>query len=307
MEHSFFFQAMIYLTATVIMVPVAKKIGLGSVLGYLIAGILIGPFCLSFIGTEGQDIMHFAEFGVVMMLFVIGLELEPSRLWRMRRIIAGLGGLQVLGTTLVITAIAMLFKIEWKQALVIGMIFSMSSTAIVLQSLQEKGLMKSSAGESSFAVLLFQDISVIPMLAIFPFLGSEILSSGNEHSTSMIGKWPSYLQTIFVLGSMVLVVVTGRYLVRPLFRLIARTGLREMFTALALLIVVATAVLMSAVGLSPALGAFLAGVVLANSEYRHELESDIDPFKGLLLGLFFIAVGASIDFNLVLDAVCVAC
>ena len=292
---------MIYLTATVIMVPVAKKIGLGSVLGYLIAGILIGPFCLSFIGTEGQDIMHFAEFGVVMMLFVIGLELEPSRLWRMRRIIAGLGGLQVLGTTLVITAIAMLFKIEWKQALVIGMIFSMSSTAIVLQSLQEKGLMNSSAGESSFAVLLFQDISVIPMLAIFPFLGSEILSSGNEHSTSMIGKWPSYLQTIFVLGSMVLVVVTGRYLVRPLFRLIARTGLREMFTALALLIVVATAVLMSAVGLSPALGAFLAGVVLANSEYRHELESDIDPFKGLLLGLFFIAVGASIDFNLVLD------
>lgn len=302
MQEGFLFQAMIYLAAAVIMVPIAKKLGLGSVLGYLIAGIIIGPAGLSFIGQEGQDVMHFAEFGVVMMLFVIGLELEPSRLWRMRKTIAGLGGLQVLASTIVIAAIAMFFNVDWKQALVIGMIMSMSSTAIVLQTLNEKGLMKSAAGESSFAVLLFQDIAVIPMLAIFPLLGAEAINSGSEsHGDSLIGHWPAYLQGLFILGSVAMVIVTGRYLVRPLFRLIAKTGLRELFTALALLIVVGTAVLMSAVGLSPALGAFLAGVVLANSEYRHELESDIDPFKGLLLGLFFIAVGASIDFRLLLS------
>lgn len=302
MKETFFYQAMVFLAAAVVMVPIAKKLGLGSVLGYLIAGIIIGPYCFSFIGEEGQDLMHFAEFGVVMMLFVIGLELEPSRLWRMRRTIAGLGGLQLLATTTVVTGIAILLGVDWKQALVIGMIVSMSSTAIALQSLQEKGLMKSAAGENSFAVLLFQDIAVIPMLALFPLLGgAHPVSTDASHATSsLIASWPSWLQAIFVLGAVLLLVVTGRYLVRPLFRLIAKTGLREMFTALALLIVVSTAALMTAVGLSPALGAFLAGVVLANSEYRHELESDIDPFKGLLLGLFFIAVGASIDFDLII-------
>lgn len=300
MQQTFFFQAMIYLAAAVIMVPIAKKLGLGSVLGYLFAGIVIGPACLHFIGEEGQDLMHFAEFGVVMLLFVIGLELEPSRLWRMRRSIAGLGGLQVGATTLVLAALSLALQLDWKQALVLGMILSLSSTAIVLQSLTEKGQMKSAAGESSFAVLLFQDLAVIPMLAILPLLANHALSTAGTHAeTGLISHWAGWAQTLAVLGSVIGIIVCGRYLLRPFFRLIAKTGLREIFTATALLLVVGTATLMNTVGLSPALGAFLAGVVLANSEYRHELESDLDPFKGLLLGLFFIAVGASINFHLI--------
>lgn len=303
MQHSFFFQAMIYLAAAVVMVPLAKKAGLGSVLGYLLAGIIIGPACLHFIGEEGEDLMHFAEFGVVMMLFVIGLELEPMRLWRLRKSIAGLGGLQVCITIAVIAGLAMLLKVDWKQSVALGMIIAMSSTAIVLQSLQEKGLMKSAAGQSSFAVLLFQDIAVIPILAIFPLLVNEanIPAAGSSDHHNLVGELPAWMQTGVVLGSVAVVVLTGRYLMRPVFRFIAKTGMREMFTAMVLLLVVGIAVLMTTVGLSPALGAFLAGVVLANSEYRHELESDIDPFKGLLLGLFFIAVGATIDFNLILS------
>lgn len=303
MQHSFFFQAMIYLAAAVVMVPLAKKAGLGSVLGYLLAGIIIGPACLHFIGDEGEDLMHFAEFGVVMMLFVIGLELEPMRLWRLRKSIAGLGGLQVGITVGVITALAMLLGVDWKQSVALGMIIAMSSTAIVLQSLQEKGLMKSAAGQSSFAVLLFQDISVIPILAIFPLLVNEanIATSGSSDHHNLVSGLPAWTQTGIVLGSVAVVILTGRYLMRPVFRFIAKTGMREMFTAMVLLLVVGIAVLMTTVGLSPALGAFLAGVVLANSEYRHELESDIDPFKGLLLGLFFIAVGATIDFHLILS------
>src|SRR6218665_617051 len=302
MQQTFFFQAMIYLAAAVIMVPIAKRLGLGSVLGYLFAGIVIGPVGLHFIGEEGQDLMHFAEFGVVMLLFVIGLELDPSRLWRMRRSIAGLGGLQVGVTTIVLAALSMLLQPDWKQALALGMILSLSSTAIVLQSLTEKGQLKSAAGESSFAVLLFQDLAVIPMLAILPLLASQTTGSAASHAENgLISHWPGWAQTLAVLGSVAVVIVCGRYLLRPVFSLIAKTGLREMFTAIALLLVVGTATLMNAVGLSPALGAFLAGVVLANSEYRHELESDLDPFKGLLLGLFFIAVGASINFHLIIS------
>ncbi|WP_306352800.1 monovalent cation:proton antiporter-2 (CPA2) family protein [Flavobacterium sp. '19STA2R22 D10 B1'] len=302
MKETFLFQAMIYLAAAVIMVPIAKKMALGSVLGYLIAGILIGPFCLEFIGVEGHDIMHFAEFGVVMMLFVIGLELQPARLWKIRKTILGMGGLQVLTTTLIISSIALFFNIEWKQALALGMIVSISSTAIVMQSLHEKGLMKSEAGQSSFAVLLFQDIAVIPMLAIFPLLTNKVqvgqaVTSASNFSINAFAPW---IQTLIVFASVTLVVIIGKYLVRPIFRIMAKTGMREMFTAAALLLIIGITILMSAVGLSPALGAFLAGVVLANSEYRHELESAIDPFKGLLLGLFFIAVGASIDFQLIL-------
>ncbi|MCG2617448.1 monovalent cation:proton antiporter-2 (CPA2) family protein [Terrimonas sp. NA20] len=302
MQQTFFFQAMIYLAAAVIMVPIAKRLGLGSVLGYLFAGIIIGPVGLHFIGEEGQDLMHFAEFGVVMLLFIIGLELEPSRLWRMRRSIAGLGGLQVGITTLVLAGAVMLLQLDWKQALVLGMILSLSSTAIVLQSLSEKNQLKTSAGESSFAVLLFQDLAVIPMLAILPLLAvSHSGATGGHKETGLLAEWPGWAQTLAVLGSVAVVIISGRYLLRPFFRLIAKTGLREIFTATALLLVVGTATLMNAVGLSPALGAFLAGVVLANSEYRHELESDLDPFKGLLLGLFFIAVGASINFHLILS------
>ncbi|MGF7218280.1 monovalent cation:proton antiporter-2 (CPA2) family protein [Spirosoma lacussanchae] len=303
MQESFFFQAMVYLAAAVVMVPIAKKIGLGSVLGYLLAGVLIGPACLQFIGQEGTDIMHFAEFGVVMMLFVIGLELEPSRLWRLRKAILGMGGIQIAGTSAVVTGLAVLAGVDLKQALVLGMILSMSSTAIVLQSLNEKGLMQTAAGQGSFAVLLFQDIAVIPMLALFPLLATAPATGteGGAHGgASPLDALPAWAQPIAVLSAVAAVIIVGRYLTPPLFRIVAKTNMRELFTATALLLVVSIAVLMTVVGLSPALGTFLAGVVLANSEYRHELESDIDPFKGLLLGLFFIAVGASIDFDLIM-------
>jgi CPA2 family monovalent cation:H+ antiporter-2 len=302
-QQSFLFQATIYLAAGVVMVPIAKKLGLGSVLGYLLAGIIIGPAILGFIGEEGQDIMHFAEFGVVMMLFIIGLELEPGLLWKLRKPIVGLGGLQVLITALVITGIAFTLGLHWKISLALGMILSLSSTAIVLQTLKEKGLMKSHAGQSAFSVLLFQDIAVIPMLALFPLLASGIpTGTSADHATeTWVSSLPGWMQTLVVLGSVAVIILAGRYLIRPILRIVASARLREVFTATALLLVTGIALLMIQVGLSPALGTFLAGVVLANSEYKHELESDIDPFKGLLLGLFFIAVGASIDFSLVLQ------
>jgi len=303
-QHSFLFQAMIYLAASVIMVPLAKKLALGSVLGYLLAGVLIGPAVLGFIGEEGQDIMHFAEFGVVMMLFIIGLELEPEILWKLRKSILGLGGLQVVISAALLGGIALLAGLEWRSALAVGMILSLSSTAIVMQSLQEKGMMKSVAGQSSFSVLLFQDIAVIPMLALFPLLANDIGATpvnGTEQSHSWISELQGWGKTVVTLGSVVLIIVVGRYIIKPIFRVVAATRLREVFTATALLLVVGIAVLMTQVGLSPALGTFLAGVVLANSEYKHELESDIEPFKGLLLGLFFIAVGASINFTLVME------
>ena len=295
---------MVYLAAAVVMVPLAKKLGLGSVLGYLLAGVAIGPAFLGLIGEEGQQIMHFAEFGVVMMLFVIGLELEPELLWNLRKPIMGLGGLQVLLTTLLAAGIAMALGFEWKPALALGMIVSLSSTAIVLQTLNEKGLMKAAAGQSSFSVLLFQDVAVIPMLALFPLLASYEVVAGAEGAhvaATWVDGLPGWQKALVVLASVGGIILSGRFLIRPLFRVVARTRLRELFTASALLLIVGIAVLMTQVGLSPALGTFLAGVVLANSEYKHELESDIEPFKGLLLGLFFIAVGASIDFNLVMS------
>jgi CPA2 family monovalent cation:H+ antiporter-2 len=301
----FFFQAVVYLGAAVVAVPVAKRLGFGSVLGYLIAGIVIGPFGLSLVGTEGQDVMHFAEFGVVMMLFLIGLELQPALLWRLRGPILGLGGLQVSITTAALTGLGVAFGLPWQMALACGMVLALSSTAIVLQTLNEKGLMKTDGGQGSFAVLLFQDIAVIPMLALLPLLATASRElahgpgAGESHGTTWVEGLPAWAQTLAVLGVVVAIVLVGRYLTRPVFRFIARTRLRETFTAAALLLVIGIALLMTRVGLSPALGTFLAGVVLANSEYRHELETDIEPFKGLLLGLFFIAVGASIDFNLI--------
>ncbi|RAJ85308.1 CPA2 family monovalent cation:H+ antiporter-2/glutathione-regulated potassium-efflux system protein KefB [Chitinophaga dinghuensis] len=297
-QHSLLFQSMVYLAAAILFVPLAKKMGLGAVLGYLLAGVIIGPSVAGFIGKEGEDIMHFAEFGVVMMLFLIGMELEPALLWRLRSAILGLGGLQVVLSTAAIAGAALLLKVPLSAALAIGMIMSLSSTAIVLQTLNEKGWMPTAAGQSSFAVLLFQDIAVIPMLAIFPLLAVNAVAS--EHSSpSLRDNLPAWGQTLVVLGAVTAIIFAGRYLVRPIMHIIARTRVRELFTATALLMVVAIAVLMNLVGLSSALGAFLGGVVLANSEYRHELESDIEPFKGLLLGLFFIAVGASIDFGLI--------
>ncbi|HEY1114641.1 MAG TPA: monovalent cation:proton antiporter-2 (CPA2) family protein [Chitinophagaceae bacterium] len=300
---SFLFQAFVYLCAMVVFVPLARRLGLGSVLGYLLAGIVIGPYVLGVVGEEGQDLMHFAEFGVVMMLFLIGLELEPGVLWGMRRAIIGLGTGQVLVSAAVIGALALVAGFNWQQALAAGLILSLSSTAIVMQSLQEKGWLKSEAGQSAFAVLLFQDIAVIPMLALFPLLATTPRpgAAGGEEHLSWIAGLPPLWQTVIVLASIVGIIAAGRLVITPAMRLVARTGMREVFTAFALFIVVGIAVLMTGVGLSPALGAFLAGVVLANSEYRHELESDIEPFKGILLGLFFIAVGASVNFPLIAE------
>ncbi|HLP38017.1 monovalent cation:proton antiporter-2 (CPA2) family protein [Lacibacter sp.] len=303
-NNSILFQAMVYLAAAVVMVPLAKRLGLGSVLGYLLAGILIGPTVLQFIGTEGQDLMHSAEFGVVMMLFLIGLELEPALLWKLRKAILGLGGLQVLITSIIISAIAYFLKLPWQSSLAIGMALALSSTALVLQTLAEKGINRTTAGRSAFAVLLFQDIAVIPMLAFFPLLAIAGLTPADvsvNEAEGWIESQSGWMRALIVSGAIGFIIIGGRYLIPPIFRLVAATQLREMFTATALLLVVGIAVLMSSVGLSPALGTFLSGVVLANSEYKHELESDIEPFKGLLLGLFFIAVGASINFELIMN------
>jgi len=297
----FFFQAFIYLGAAVISVPIAKRLGLGSVLGYLLAGMIIGPFGLSLIGEEGQDVMHFAEFGVVMMLFIVGLELQPSLLWRLRGSLLGLGGLQVGATAALIMAIGMFLGLAWQTALAVGLILALSSTAIVLQTLAEKGIARTDAGQNAFSVLLFQDIAVIPMLAVLPLLamGGVHGANGEHADVTWVSGLPGWAQTLAVLAAVAAIIGAGRFLARYAFRFIARTRLRETFTAAALLLVIGVAILMSRLGLSPALGTFLAGVVLADSEYRHELESDIDPFKGLLLGVFFIAVGASIDFQLI--------
>ncbi|MCX8953137.1 monovalent cation:proton antiporter-2 (CPA2) family protein [Ruegeria sp. NA] len=308
----FLYQASIYLAAAVIAVPLSARLGLGSVLGYLAAGIIIGPV-LGLVGAETENLQHVAEFGVVMMLFLIGLELEPRALWDMRDKLLGLGGLQVLLSTVAIAAVAMYANHPWSVALAVGLTLSLSSTAIVLQTLSEKGLMQTNGGRATFSVLLTQDIAVIPILALLPLLalpamprfqadGSIDRGAGGshgagDHSLSLVEGLPGWAVTLVTIGAVVFVILAGVYLTRPLFRFIHATRLREMYTALALMIVVGISFLMTLVGLSPALGAFLAGVVLASSEFRHEMESDLEPFKGLFLGLFFITVGAGIDFG----------
>ncbi|CAH6852566.1 K(+) : H(+) antiporter KefC [Vibrio chagasii] len=306
----YFLQAFIYLVAAVIAVPIAKRLGLGSVLGYLIAGVVIGPI-IGLVGEETTTIQHFAEFGVVMMLFLVGLELEPKMLWAMRNRLMGLGGLQVGGTAAIVMGIALAFGQPWTIALTIGLIFALSSTAIVLQTFNEKGLSKTEGGKNAFSVLLFQDIAVIPMLAFIPLLAlpelieaaqSAVTSASDHHEElSLVAGLPGWAYGLVITASIAIVVVGGHFLSRPLFRFVASSGLREIFTATALMLVIGIAALMSLVGLSPALGTFLAGVVLANSEFRHELESNIDPFKGLLLGLFFITVGAGINFDVLFN------
>jgi len=300
MSNLLLIEILIYLSAAVVAVPVAKHLGLGSVLGYLIAGIVISPL-VKYIGSDTNDLQHFAEFGVVMMLFLVGLELEPEKLWKMRHKLLGLGGLQIVGTALLIALAVRLMGLEGPTALAIGLILAPSSTAIVLQTLAEKSLMKTEGGQGSFSVLLFQDIAVIPILAILPLLAlpeiaAHSTEAGHAESQSLLQGLPAWQQTLLTFAAIGLVYLVGQYLTRPVFRFIAKAGIREIFTAAALLIVVGIAVLMQSVGLSAALGTFLAGVVLATSEYRHELEADIAPFKGLLLGLFFITVGAGIDF-----------
>ena len=321
----FLFQASIYLAAAVIAVPIAARLGLGSVLGYLAAGILIGPV-FHLVGSETKDLQHFAEFGVVMMLFLIGLELEPRALWDMRHRLLGLGGLQVVLSTAALMAIAMAYGQPWGVSLAIGLTLSLSSTAIVLQTLSEKGLMQTSGGRSVFSVLLTQDIAVIPILAFLPLLAvtlptgmlpdgsisldpdqveaahkAEEAVHGSEaaHAAlNLVEGLPAWGVTLVTIGAIASIIIVGVFFTRPVFRFIHSAHLREMYTALALLIVVSISFLMMMVGLSPALGAFLAGVVLASSEFRHELETDLEPFKGLLLGLFFITVGAGINFEL---------
>jgi CPA2 family monovalent cation:H+ antiporter-2 len=316
----FLFQSTIYLAAAVIAVPIAARLGLGSVLGYLLAGIVIGPL-LGLVGTESEDLRHFAEFGVVMMLFLIGLELEPRALWDMRHRLLGLGGAQVVLTMLAVMGGAVALGLPWNEGLAIGMIFALSSTAIVLQTLSEKGLMRTSGGRSAFSVLLTQDIAVIPMLVALPLLafGNVVFKPETEAHASVgegvgptaeemhkvavtfIAELPGWGAALVTLGAVGLVIVMGLYAFPPVFRFINAARLRELHTAFALLIVVSIAFLMNLVGLSAALGTFLAGVVLANSEFRHELESDLEPFKGLLLGLFFITVGAGVNFGVILD------
>ncbi|KAF0181994.1 MAG: glutathione-regulated potassium-efflux system ancillary protein KefC [Alphaproteobacteria bacterium] len=298
MNPEFLLQSFVFLVAAVVMVPVAKRLGLGSVLGYIVAGVLIGPFGLKLFG-DPEGAMHAAEFGVVIMLFLIGLELQPALLWRMRTSIIGVGGAQVVLTGLAIGGVSLAFGLDWRVALAVGLILALSSTAIVMQSMREKALTETDSGRTTFAVLLFQDIAVIPMLALFPLLATFAPSEATGHvEGGLLADAPNWLRVLATLAAIAAVVLAGRFIMRPIFRIIARTRMQELFTATALVIVVGTTLLMESVSLSPALGAFVAGVVLADSEFRHEIESDIEPFRGLLLGLFFVSVGASIDFAL---------
>ncbi|MBK8438003.1 MAG: cation:proton antiporter [Rhodobacter sp.] len=315
---SFLFQASLYLGAAVVLVPLATRLGLGSVLGYLAAGILLGPV-FNLAGGQTAELQHIAEFGVVMMLFLIGLELEPRVLWDMRHKLLGLGGAQVALTGVVIALVAWAAGQDWRVAITIGMLLSLSSTAIVLQTLSEKGLMRSPGGRASFSVLLTQDIAVIPMLAVIPLLAlpdvglggvsaetfgvtnadtaSEAAATVAEPLLSFVQQLPAWAATSVTLAMVVAIVLAGHFLSRPVFRFVHASRLPEMSTFISLLMVLGIAFLMMLVGLSPALGTFLAGVVLANSEFRHQIEADIRPFKGLLLGLFFMTVGIGINFD----------
>lgn len=300
--NDFLAQAFIFLFAAVVCVLISKKLGMGSVLGYLFAGVLIGPFVLKFVGNDGADIMHATEFGVVMMLFLVGLELDPKEFWKIKNEIIGLGTAQALGTTAIIAAIARWgFDLSIGTSITMGFVVTMSSTAIILQTISERGLNKSNAGKSSFAVLLFQDIMVIPMMAIIPLLAVGSQTPIATNSDSWLDGAPVIMKTLAILGAISVIFLVGNYIVNPLFKSVGRLKIREIYTASALLLVIGVSLLMQQVGLSPALGAFIAGVVLANNPYKHQLESDIEPFKALLLGIFFIAVGSTINFGIIIN------
>ncbi|NRD23657.1 cation:proton antiporter [Winogradskyella litoriviva] len=305
MSGSLLFQAIVFLAGAIICVSLAKRFGLSSVIGYLLAGVLIGPYVLGFIGEEGEDILHFAEFGVVVMLFLIGLEIEPKNFWNMRKSILGMGGIQV-ALTVGLTYILFAFLgYQWQVSLAIGMAVALSSTAIALQTIKEKGLMNTTFGSSAFSILLFQDIIVIFMIGALPLLSNseEKAGSTDTHSTAtLIENLPIGFQTLAIILSVVLIVLAGRFVVVPILRKVAKTGVRELLIAAAFLIVFGISYVMEFVGLSPALGAFLGGVVLSTSEFKHELESTLEPFKNLLLGLFFMAVGASINFVVIANS-----
>lgn len=307
-------QACVYLSATIIAVPFSKRLGLGSVLGYLIAGVLISPI-LRLVGSNTESIQHYAEFGIVIMLFLIGLEMQPKKIWAMRENLLGLGGLQIILTTAVLTFCGLNLDLSWQTSLAAAMILSLSSTAIVLQILSEKNLKNSEGGKSGVAILLMQDIAVIPILAFLPLLAMQDLQvdalvnavitgeeiEGTSINASLISQLPGWAGAIAVASAIVAVILAGRYLTEPIIKYISRYGIREIFLAATFLMIISVAYLMTVVGLSPALGTFLVGLVLSNSQYRHALASDLDPFKGLLLGLFFITVGAGINFPLLFE------
>lgn len=285
---SFLSQIVVLLGSAVIAVLASKRLGLGAIIGYLVAGAVLGPWGIRIVENV-DSILDFAEFGIVLLLFIIGLELQPTRLWTMRRLVFGLGGAQVGLTTLIITGACLVFALSWQTALVVGVGLSLSSTAFALQILAEKNQLTTRHGRSAFSILLFQDILAIPVLALLPLLGDD----GISRTTAQVS-----LNVVMVVVALAAVVFGGRYLLRPILRVVARARSREVFTATALLTVVGTALIVQSVGLSMALGAFLAGVLLADSEFRHALEADIEPFKGVLLGLFFVAVGMSVNFGL---------
>ncbi len=290
---------LIFLGAAIIMAPLVKKLGLSSVIGYIIGGIIIGPFVLKLVGKETDNIMHTTEFGVVMLLFLVGLELEPKKFWAMRKKILGLGLSQML-ITIFILAIIFIFA-GWRtdHALAVAICFSLSSTAIVLQTLQEKNLFRTAAGESSFSTLLFQDIAVIPILAILPIIANYNPPEKETAFTLLIQELPSWLQPFSIIFGMSALVLLGKFVFVPFLRYVSKSNMSELLTASSLFLVIGVSELMVAVGLSPALGAFIAGVMLANSEFRNELEAQVDPFKGLLLAVFFVSVGASINFYVI--------
>lgn len=298
MENSFAMTALIFLGAAIIMVPLVRKLGLSSVIGFILGGIIIGPFVLKLTGNDSTDIMHTTEFGVIMLLFLVGLEIEPKKFWKIRKKIFGMGLSQMLLTS---TSLFLIFyALKWRpdQALVAALCFALSSTAIVLQTLKEKDIFRTEAGESSFSILLFQDISVIPILALLPVIA---LRPADQEKQILLQYLPDWLQPFSIILGVALLIFLGRYMIVPFLRYVSRSGMNELLTASSLFLVIGVSELMSAVGLSPALGAFIAGVMLATSEFRHELESQIDPFKGLLLAVFFVSVGATINFYVIME------
>lgn len=299
MSEQLFSNTLIFLGAAIIMVPLVRKLGFSSVIGYILGGIIIGPFILKLTGNA-DDVMHATEFGVVMLLFIVGLELEPKKFWAMRRAILGLGGLQMIATTALLYAIFYTFGWNYKISMALALCFSLSSTAIVLQILKEKNLFNTASGEASFSILLLQDIAVIPILAFLPWIANPDADQIN-HSALLINMLPNWVKPFSILIGVGILIILGRYIFVPFLRYVSSSGMNELLTATSLFLVVGVSQLMVLVGLSPALGAFLAGVMLANSEFRHELESNINPFRGLLLAVFFVSVGSTINFNIIKD------
>jgi monovalent cation:H+ antiporter-2, CPA2 family len=299
METSLAMNTLLFLGVAIIMVPLARKFGLSSVIGYIAGGIIIGPYVLKLTGKDVNDIMHASEFGVIMLLFLVGLELEPRKFWEMRKKIVGLGLTQMMLTISLLFLVFIMVGWPLDKAIAVAMCFALSSTAIVLQTLQEKNNLKTLAGEASFSTLLFQDIAVIPILAILPLIAHYKARHNDNEIQVLIQTLPEWMQFATVILGVAILILLGRYVFVPFLRYVSKSGMTELLTASSLFLVIGVSELMVAIGLSPALGAFLAGVMLANSEFRHELEAQIDPFKGLLLAVFFVSVGSTMNFNII--------